>query len=330
MTILKISRQLLNSILVSGFLCLGLNCTKPFSLHLNEQAPRMVVEGSVFSAPGPYLFRLTLSRAALSTSGSAGNLSAIQNAIVAISDNLGNKDTLVSPPDSLIGYVKFYNRIGDNLLLDSVFVRTINSYTKKEGYYQTTHLVGVPGRTYRLTIVSDGKEYVAQETMPQPTLLDSVGFGIKYSLKDSRPYKVGRLYFSEPQPSVNYYLAPSNGASSIDEDVPLNVPIYSTRQCFQAALFDDKLLENYVDGIYVDETCGKEQTATDKVLDWGNGYLMTITKGHHDYIKVLFDQLKSDGGTYKPTPANPPTNISNGALGYFGVVAVSRKFYFFR
>lgn len=330
MSIVKTTKQLLTIFFIINLFCLGLrSCTKPFNLNLSNQAPRMVVEGSVFSTPGPYFFRLTLSRTALSSSGMTDPIP-IRDAVVTISDDFGVKDTLVAPPDSIIGYSKFYDRVGNNLVLDSVFVRGINSYTIKDGYYQTTRIAGVPGRTYRLVILYQGKEYTAEETMLIPTMLDSVGFGIKYSLKDSRPYKVGRLYFAEPQPDVNYYLAPTNGFSSIDEDVPLYVPIFSLRECFQAMLFDDKLLSNYVNGIFVDETCGKEQNPSDKVLDWGNGYLMTITKEYHAYIKTLFDQLKSDGGTYKPTPANPPTNISNGALGYFGAVAVSRKFYFFK
>jgi hypothetical protein len=29
------------------------------------------------------------------------------------------------------------------------------------------------------------------------------------------------------------------------------------------------------------------------------------------------EQFKQDSGVYKPTPASPPTNISNGGLGFF-------------
>ncbi|MFM9908650.1 MAG: DUF4249 domain-containing protein [Chitinophagaceae bacterium] len=324
-----------NHILVLFFtfnLLLFLSCTKPINLDLGKQAPRLVVEGSVYSTPGPYLIRLTLSRNALtSRANNINGVTPVKDAIVIISDNMGNIDTLVAPPETITGYVKFYTRVGDSLILDSTFVSAgINSYTIKDGYYQTTHLIGIVGRTYYLKILYGGKEYTANETMPAVTSLDSVGVGIKYSLKEPRPYKVARLYFAEPANELNYYLAPTSGGGGIDEDLRLYVPIFSQRQCFQATLFDDRLLGNYVNGVFVDETCAREQLASDLISEWGNVYLLGLSKNNHDYIKVLFDQLKSDGGTYKPTPANPPTNLSNGALGYFGASAVSRKFYFFK
>lgn len=319
--------QLISVFVFLNYLTL-VSCTKPFELDITNAEKRIVVEGNVYSSPGPYLVRLTYSRKPLSSQDE--DPTPIKDATVIISDNYNNEDTLINPPDSIIGFKKFYKKVGENLVLDSVFVRGINSFTKAQGYYQTSKIRGIPGRKYKLTIVLEGKTYIAEETMPDSVLLDSVGYTFKYSLKDNKPYKVATLYFEEPQDRNNYYLAPSFGFSSIDEDAPVLVPIFSTRQCFPATLFDDKLLASKVSGIPVDETCGKEQIATDKIAEWGNAYLFTLSEGYYNYIKVLFDQLKSDGGAYKPTPANPASNISNNALGYFGAVAVSRKFYYIK
>jgi hypothetical protein len=48
----------------------------------------------------------------------------------------------------------------------------------------------------------------------------------------------------------------------------------------------------------------------------------SITEEIYDYYKALIAQIRNDGGVYTPTPASPPTNISNGALGYFRVSCV--------
>jgi hypothetical protein len=59
---------------------------------------------------------------------------------------------------------------------------------------------------------------------------------------------------------------------------------------------------------------------------WLNGYfkggpyyitMQSLTSEAYNYYTVLMNQFKTDGGTYKPTPASPVSNISNGALGFF-------------
>ena len=98
----------INAILVTS-------CTKPIELNLSKQAPRLVVEGSVYSAPGPYFIHLTLSRNALSSRSNVDDVTPVKNATVIISDNVGNIDTLVAPPDSIYGYAKLCRREGDQL-----------------------------------------------------------------------------------------------------------------------------------------------------------------------------------------------------------------------
>lgn len=304
------------------------SCTREITLNTTSVEPRLVVEGNVFSTPGPYLVRLSLSRNALNSFSSNNGVTPVTDALVIISDDLGNIDTLVAPPDSISGYAKFYRQVGNSLILDSIFRTGYSSWLRKDGYYQTSKITGRSEHTYTLKVVTkSGDSYSAQAFMPKITTLDSIGVGIRYSVKDNNPYKVPRYYFKEPPLENNYYLATTSVFSGVDQDETIGVPVFSQRQCFQALILDDDFLTPYVDGIFVDETCAKDQNSSDKIGGWGNGYLMSLTHQHYSYLKVLFDQLKSDGGAYKPTPANPPTNISNGALGYFGASSVSRKFY---
>ena len=50
----------------------------------------------------------------------------------------------------------------------------------------------------------------------------------------------------------------------------------------------------------------------------------SLTKQGYDYYKALLQQFRTDGGVYSPTPATPPGNIDNGALGFFKTSAVNR------
>ena len=53
--------------------------------------------------------------------------------------------------------------------------------------------------------------------------------------------------------------------------------------------------------------------------------LSSLTKESYNYYKALLDQFENDGGAYKPTPASPQGNISNGGLGLFRASVVSEK-----
>lgn len=139
-------------------------------------------------------------------------------------------------------------------------------------------------------------------------------------------YKVPAMYFSEPQNSTDYYWTFVVGnVNDPNAKIPL---LYSTREILPYSIFNDKFLLPYVNGIYSDFTYTKNSIAVDIIPAYGFVYLGSLTEQHYNFLKTIIDQLQSDGGTYKPTPSTPPTNISNNGLGFFGASAVSRVFTF--
>jgi len=50
--------------------------------------------------------------------------------------------------------------------------------------------------------------------------------------------------------------------------------------------------------------------------------MSSLSSNAYNYYKNLIEQFENDGGAYKPTPASPPTNISNGGLGFFRASSV--------
>jgi hypothetical protein len=67
---------------------------------------------------------------------------------------------------------------------------------------------------------------------------------------------------------------------------------------------------------------------------WRNAYpqsisgyyieMHSLTKEAYEFYQSLLQQFRTDGGGYSPSPASPPTNMDNGALGFFRASAVSR------
>ena len=53
--------------------------------------------------------------------------------------------------------------------------------------------------------------------------------------------------------------------------------------------------------------------------------LSSLTIEAFQFYKALLQQFKNDGGAFQPAPGSPPTNMSNGALGYFRASALSEK-----
>jgi hypothetical protein len=164
------------------------------------------------------------------------------------------------------------------------------------GKYQTSNLPGIYGRTYNLSVTYDGKEYTSSCTMPQKTTLDSLsvlkspGFG-------PIPPSIGIVpNFLDIAGIRNYY----------------RVKMFINGEFASSFMYDDE----YGDGIYNHQplqSFDKEIRPLDTVLI----QMMNIDKNVFTY----FNNLTGDGFDNSATPANPKSNISGGALGYFSAYA---------
>ncbi len=115
------------------------SCEKKVILDLNTAEPKIVIEGNVSSEPGPYTVTIT-------TSGdyyTAEGIEPVTEAIVMISDDLGNTDTLSE----------------------------IN-----QGVYKTDELAGESLRTYSILVISDGVEYSGSDYLPEQVFIDSLEY----------------------------------------------------------------------------------------------------------------------------------------------------------
>ena len=175
---------------------------------------------------------------------------------------------------------------------------TGNSELLKEaspGLYATSTLKGVTGRTYTLVVKTDGQTYTASSTMPVVVAIASLYF--QKSIFGGNIFP--SITFSDPANISNYYRL---------------VYYINNIQQNDINVTDDKLNAgktiNYV--IRPLDTDHKLVTG-DVVSIW----LETIDNGVYEYFRTAGRE-----GGQSASPANPTSNISNGALGYFNACSV--------
>ncbi|MCJ7935649.1 MAG: DUF4249 domain-containing protein [Chryseobacterium sp.] len=168
-----------------------------------------------------------------------------------------------------------------------------------QGMYQTSTFVGISGRTYTLNVQAEGKQYTAQSTMPEAVdfeglVQDSFVFGntTTYTLLPvfTDPAALGNRYlFSFTVNDIAkkvFNVFSDNVNNGLPNQRPLVLPN------------DDKDNNHQVtagDIIHVEMQC--------------------IDNNIFTYYSALTQISGDNGGGV--TPSNPPSNISNGALGYF-------------
>ncbi len=316
------------SVYIFTFLLSG--CLEEYDLNIQNAEPKLVVEGLITNQPGPYYIRLTKSHPGTFLEPNyysfTDSAQPVMNAQIIISDNVNQTDT-VSPIDinideytccdPLHGYYKYvYDNSGN--ITDTLFLQDPIEYRHDRGFYKTNKLKGIPGRTYHLKIMSEGKEYKASAFMPTVPEIDSIGFRKKILEKDGSHYYVPLLYFTEPQDVENYYLI-----QLIDE---ISSRIASA-SLWRFSVLSDKFLQPYVNGLELNSGVSPRGIEIPIYMEGSSVFvaLNSLSWDAYQFYKFLLQQFENDGGTYKPVPASPPTNISNGGLGLFRASAVVEK-----
>jgi len=171
------------------------------------------------------------------------------------------------------------------------------------GRYKTTTLTSVPGNVYTLKVVVDGKTYTSSSRLPLVVPLDSLtqdsikfGSEVRYAVRPiyTDPATLGNSYRFII--SVN---GKSNKAYNLVTD---NINNGKVNQRAFPIINDDDL---------------EEVNKGDQITVEMHGLDLPV----YTYYNALAE-ITGRGGV---TPANPPSNISGGALGRFSAHTVSKK-----
>lgn len=174
------------------------------------------------------------------------------------------------------------------------------------GVYLTSTLRGTPGKAYKLKVLTDQKEYEGFSSMRSHVGIDSLtvekGQSVEIEFDGIRTDNRAEIhcFFKDPA-EKNYYRI------KIYRNGVLNIKNYT--------LYDDQATNG---------EAIKLQVSRVKVGDVVKIELISLDKPTYEYYRTLRDVLHSNP-IFGSTPANPQTNLTNGAMGYFGACAISSK-----
>lgn len=174
---------------------------------------------------------------------------------------------------------------------------------EEPGIYISLPFQAAINNRYRLHIIHNGKEYTANSDVEPVTPLED----LNYALDDDK--------------NMYYYLHADQGRPSMTEIFYnwTSVPAYcgSVGSCFSQETF-------YVlDNVDVNAVFGPEKQkiyfpAGTEVIRRKYG----ITEEHQRFLRSLLIETEWRGGVFDVLQGNVPSNISNGALGYFAASTV--------
>jgi hypothetical protein len=176
------------------------------------------------------------------------------------------------------------------------------------GIYTASSLQGTIGKAYTLLITAGGKNYQAVSTLPAPVTIDTLvqlsssGFG---GGPGGEVSKFVAIAFTDPVGVENYYRI----VEIINGVTVSNISI--TRDFGR-------------DGTLITSNLRRTGEIKLQTGDSVTVQLQSIDKNVYEYYRT-FNQSSGGAGFTSTTPANPTSNISNGALGYFSAYAVTTK-----
>jgi hypothetical protein len=184
----------------------------------------------------------------------------------------------------------------------SVKIQAVHS---GKGIYTLNKIQTKPGESFQLIVEVDDVVHSAVSTVKKAVEIDSISYSYYSGDSFFRPGYRFNLSFTDPPEEKNYY----------------RIRVYRNNYLF-----------NRVNDLVVfDDSDRSGQTITVHLhsqyyLDEGESAileLMSIDRQAWEYFTSLGEVVKANPGS--PAPANPVTNFSNGALGYFYTWSYSRQ-----
>jgi len=166
----------------------------------------------------------------------------------------------------------------------------------EKGIYKSRDIYPQEGKTYKLTVVVDGEKYESYSTLHPPVNIDSITYYYDEGFAFIDPGYYVRMYFTDPPGNTNYY----------------RIKIYKNgkykNRLDNFFILDDKIINGQT----------LEFDLRQRVYKIGQEAkveLITLDKGAYEYYNTFQELISVNPGS--AAPANPVSNISNGALGYF-------------
>lgn len=168
------------------------------------------------------------------------------------------------------------------------------------GLYSSSGIVGVQGRNYHMSVIVEGSTYVAECRMPVAVALDSVRVDSLLVLGTYE--KVIFATYTDPAGLGNRYR--------------FSFAVNGEQQ--KGILVQNDLVE---DGVTAEQPLNFMDDGQLLSGDTVEASMSCISQEVYRYLSALAQNI----GGETAAPSDPPSNISNGALGYFSAHTTSRK-----
>lgn len=203
--------------------------------------------------------------------------------------------------------VKITDDTGESIDL----VHNPNGSEDSVGYYVPTgNYLGVVGRVYTMTVVVDGVTYTGSDELFRVTTIDSIGYQTNRFRERDKPSdgKIWELlmYAKEPQDTEDNYLFKFYRNDSL---------IYTKET--DVYIFNDYGIGERIDGVASPVYYAPGDKARVEMY--------SISRDGYLFYNDLATIMNSDGGMFSPPPANPRSNITGGALGFFQVSSMTSR-----
>ena len=173
------------------------------------------------------------------------------------------------------------------------------------GKYATTAINGTIGHTYTLNINVAGRSFTSSSKMPVLVNLDSLYVEESFFFGDSA--KVVNIKYNDPVETGNAYQFVQYKNAVEEKTIFVTNDDYTNGRPVTTPLF-----------IFADDD-------EDKKLKKGDTIKIVMKCIDPGYYKYLYSIDAATGSSNNATPANPVSNISGGALGYFSAHTTQSK-----
>jgi hypothetical protein len=173
----------------------------------------------------------------------------------------------------------------------------------RPGEYTSENLDAVPGHEYRLDVWAQGAKYSAETTMPRRVEIESLSCIVPPPILDLGEGLMVYCQVVDPPEEQNQYRMKAYNISD------------TTKASESMVLFNDDF--NNGNKMRMDWEQGAFLTGDTVIVE-----IQTLDRSSYDFYRTMFS-ITGNGFFSASSPANPLTNLSNGALGYFGTCTVS-------
>jgi hypothetical protein len=189
----------------------------------------------------------------------------------------------------------------DVIITDSTTGVSYNFQEVDSGVYTSVVTPeGVPLHTYNLKVTSHGQVYTASSTMPGAVPLDSVTFAENVNFNGNLETNAV-ANFQDPPGIANYYQFTEVVDGRPIPDIFVFDDRLSDGRYIQYPLFNDSAYLQKGDNLMVNMYC--------------------VDANVYNYFYTLMN-VTANANFQTATPANPVSNLTNGALGYFSAHTV--------